>query len=42
VMNLIYFAWAYYLRGIMPVIFMGHSIVLFFVALILSTVVMVL
>jgi hypothetical protein len=42
VMNLMYFAWAYYLRGIMPVIFMGHSIVLFFVALILSTVVMVL
>lgn len=42
VMNLVYFAWAYYLRGIMPVIFMGHSIVLFFVALILSTVIMVL
>ncbi len=40
--SVVYFLWAYYLRDSRPVIFMAHSIALFFIALVASMVVMVL
>lgn len=37
----VYFLWAYHLKNVLPVIFMGHSIALFVMGLVVSTVVMV-
>ena len=42
VVSLVYFLWAVHLRNVLPVIFMGHSIALFFIAMIGAMIAMVL